>query len=180
MAERLRARRLELGLSLGDLAELSGVSKAMIAKVEATASSPTAGVLGRLCSGLGITMSALMAAVETEEATRLAAAEQPRWRDPATGLERVAVSPRTSFSAVEVARLRLPPGTVVDYPTPPSIAFAQHLVGVAGELRFTVGRSIFVVGPGDCVAARIDRPTRLAALGADAAEYLVIVERAGR
>jgi transcriptional regulator with XRE-family HTH domain len=180
MAERLRARRLELGLSLGDLAELSGVSKAMIAKVEATTSSPTAGVLGRLCGGLGITLSALMAAVETEDATQLLAAEQPRWRDGATGVERVAVSPRTSFSAVEVARLRLRAGAVVDYPTPPSIAFAQHILGVTGRVRFTLGQSSFVVGPGDCVAARIDRPTRLEALGAGPAEYLVIVERAGR
>jgi transcriptional regulator with XRE-family HTH domain len=180
MAERLRSRRLELGLSLGELAGRSGVSKAMIAKVESSRSSPTAGVLGRLCGGLGITMSALMAAVESEDATRLPASEQPRWRDPDTGLERVAVSPRTAFSGVEVARLRLPAGTAVDYPTPPTVAFAQHLVGVAGTLRFTVGASSFVVGPGDCVAARIDRPTRLEALGPGPAEYLVIVERAGR
>jgi transcriptional regulator with XRE-family HTH domain len=180
MAARLRTRRLELGLSLGDLAERSGVSKAMVAKVEASASSPTAGVLGRLCGGLGITMSALMAAVETEDATELLAADQPRWRDGTTGLERVAVSPRTSFSAVEVARLRLRAGTVVDYPTPPSIAYAQHVVGVTGKVRFTVGESSFVVGPGDCVAARIDRPTRFEALGARPAEYLVIIERAGR
>jgi quercetin dioxygenase-like cupin family protein len=152
----------------------------MIAKVEATTSSPTAGVLGRLCGGLGITLSALMAAVETEDATQLLAAEQPRWRDRATGVERVAVSPRTSFSAVEVARLRLRAGAVVDYPTPPSIAFAQHILGVTGRVRFTLGQSSFVVGPGDCVAARIDRPTRLEALGAGPAEYLVIVERAGR
>src|ERR1041384_8165748 len=81
MAERLRARRLELGLSLGELAALSGVSKAMIAKVESTTSSPTAGVLGRLCAGLGITMSALLAAVETADATQLTTADQPRWRD---------------------------------------------------------------------------------------------------
>jgi transcriptional regulator with XRE-family HTH domain len=180
MAERLRARRLELGLSLGDLAELSGVSKAMIAKVEATTSSPTAGVLGRLCAGLGITMSALMAAVETEDATQLVAADQPRWRDPDTGLERVAVSPRTPFGTVDVARLRLPAGTVVDYPTPPSVAHSQHVVGVAGNVLFTVGRRSFEIGPGDCVAARIDRPTRFEALGAEPAEYLVIVERASR
>jgi transcriptional regulator with XRE-family HTH domain len=176
MAGRLRARRLELGLSLGELAGRSGVSKAMIAKVEAAASSPTAGVLGRLCAGLGITMSGLMAAVETADATRLGTADQPVWRDPETGLERVAVSPRTPFSRVEVARLRLPAGTVVDYPTPPSTAYAQHVVGLAGEVRFTVGDSIFDVGPGDCVAARIDRPTRFEVLGA-VAEYLVIVER---
>jgi transcriptional regulator with XRE-family HTH domain len=179
MAERLRERRLALGLSLGELAEASGVSKAMIGKVEAGTSSPTAGVLGRLCSGLGITMSALMASVEGEDAIRLAAGDQPRWHDRATGVERTAVSPRTPFSTVEIARLRLRAGTVVDYPTPPSVAYAQHIVGVSGEVRFTLGQSTFVIGPGDCVAARIDRPTRFEALGASPAEYLVIVERAG-
>ncbi|MGZ4398496.1 MAG: helix-turn-helix domain-containing protein [Gaiellaceae bacterium] len=180
MAERLRARRLELGLSLAELARSSGVSKAMISKVEATASSPTAGVLGRLCNGLGITMSALMAAVESEDATELPAARQPRWEDRATGVERVAVSPRATFSSVEIARLRLRSGAVVDYPTPPSVAYAQHILGISGSMRFTVGHSSFVVGPGDCVAARIDRPTRFGVLGDDPAEYLVIVEQASR
>jgi transcriptional regulator with XRE-family HTH domain len=178
MAARLKARRLELGLSLGDLAELSGVSKAMIAKVEATTSSPTAGVLGRLCAGLGITMSALMAAVETEDATQLLAADQPRWHDAGSGLERVAVSPRTSFSSVDMARLRLDPGAVVDYPAPPSTAHAQHVLGVSGRVRFTVGTRSFEIGPGDCVAARIDRPTRFEVLGSRPAEYLVVLERA--
>jgi transcriptional regulator with XRE-family HTH domain len=178
MAERLRARRAELRLSLGHLAARSGVSKAMIAKVEAGTSSPTAGVLGRLCMGLGITMSALMAAVEGEDATQSLAADQPRWRDPDTDLERIAVSPRTSFGAVEIARLRLPAGTTVDYPAPPSVAFAQHLLGVRGKLRFTLGQSSFVIKAGDCVAARIDRPTRFEVLGGHPAEYFVIVEQA--
>ena len=180
MAGRLRARRVELGLSLGDLAETSGVSKAMIAKVEAGTSSPTAGVLGRLCNGLGITMSALMAAVETAAATQLLAGDQPRWHDRATGLERTAVSPRTPFSGVELARLRLRAGAVVDYPAPPSVAIAQHIVGVSGRVRFTVGESSFVVGPGDCVAARIDRPTSFEVVGEEPAEYLVVVERESR
>jgi hypothetical protein len=43
-----------------------------------------------------------------------------------------------------------------------------------------VEASTFVVGPGDCVAARIDRPTRLEALRRRPAEYLVIVERTRR
>lgn len=180
IAGRLRARRVELGLSLGELAERSGVSKAMVGKVESGASSPTAGLLGRLCAGLGITMSALMAAVEGDDATLLRAADQPRWRDPETGLERVAVSPRTPSGAVEVARLHLPAGTVVDYPTPPTVAFAQHVVGVAGQVRFTLGATAFDVGPGDCVAARIDRPTRFEVLGDGPAEYLVIIDRAAR
>jgi transcriptional regulator with XRE-family HTH domain len=52
MSDRLRARRLQLGLSLRELAELSGVSNAMIAKSRTTTSGPTARVQGRLCIGL--------------------------------------------------------------------------------------------------------------------------------
>jgi mannose-6-phosphate isomerase-like protein (cupin superfamily) len=125
-------------------------------------------------------MSALMAAVETEEATQLLAGEQPRWHDPASGLERVAVSPRTSFGNAEVARLLLPRGTVVDYPTPPAVAYAQHIVGVSGRVRFTLGQRTFDIGPGDCVAARIDRPTRFEVLGGRRAEYLVVIEHGPR
>lgn len=180
IAARLRERRETLGLSLAELAERSGVSKGMAGKVETGAASPTAGVLGRLCAGLGITMSGLMASIEGEDATLLAAADQPRWQDPATGLQRVAVSPRTPASSVEIARLRLPPGTVVDYPTPPAVAFAQQLLGVSGRVRFTLGAREFVIAAGDCVAARIDRPTRFEVLGSRPAEYLVVVDGAGR
>src|SRR5262249_26377968 len=97
-----------------------------------------------------------------------------------TGLERVAVSPRSPFSGVEVARLRLPAGTVVDYPTPPTVAYAQHIVGLEGLVRFTVGDTSFDVAPGDCIAARIDRPTRFEGLSGEPAEYLVVVERGRR
>lgn len=179
IAGRLRARRAELGLSLGEVAARSGVSKAMVGKVEAATSSPTAGTLGRLCAGLGITMSALMAAVESEDAVHLAAAAQPRWADPDTGLVRTALSPRAGAGAVEIARVRLPVGAVVDYPTPPRIAFAQQLVGLTGRVRFTLGEREFTIAAGDCVSARIDRPTRFASLGRRAAEYLVVVEGAG-
>jgi transcriptional regulator with XRE-family HTH domain len=177
IAGRLRARRLDLGLSLSELAEPSSVSRAMIVKVESGSASPTAGVLGRLCAGLAMTMSALMASVENEEVTLLRSADQPRWRYPDTGLDRTAVSPSTPASAVEVARLTLPAGRDVDYPVPPEVGYAQHLIGVAGRLRFTIGARVFEVGPGDCLAVRVDRPTRLEAVGDGPAEYFVIIER---
>src|SRR3954469_16132136 len=70
----------------------------MIGKVEAGSASPTAGVLGRLCAGLGIAISALMAAVEREDVVLLRAADQPRWYESATGLVRVPVSRLTPGS----------------------------------------------------------------------------------
>ncbi len=178
MAARLKARRIELGLSMGELAERSGVSKAMIAKIEAVATSPTAVLLGRLCHGLGITLSALMASVEDEATDVARAAQQPYWRDPDTGLRRTVVSPPSPLGSVEIARIHLPAGAQVEYPTPPAVSFVQHLLIEAGELHFTIGERGTRLVAGDCLVARIDRPTAFAAPDADTG-YLVIVERHG-
>jgi transcriptional regulator with XRE-family HTH domain len=176
IAANLRQKRNALGLSLGQLADRSGVSKAMIAKVESGASSPTASLLGRLCAGLGVTLSSLMAAAETADIESYPAAAQPTWHDPATGLDRRLVAPASPRSAVEIARLTLPEGAAVDYTVVPVRPLRQHVVGIAGVLRFTIGGITTEVRAGDCLFAIIDRPTRLEAAGPGPAEYYVIQE----
>ena len=54
VAERLKRLRLERGLTLDQLADLSGVSRAMISRIERSEASPTAALLARLCSALGV------------------------------------------------------------------------------------------------------------------------------
>lgn len=177
IAQRLRSQRETLGWSLGELAEQSGVSKAMIARVERGEASPTAALLGRLCAGLGITLTALMAAAEMTDATHWTVADQTVWQDPATGLVRRLVGTPLAGGGAEIARLTLPPGTVVSYEVPPRLVVHQHLVMLAGALRFTIGDDGFDLAPGDCVGARIDRRTRFEVLGTDPAEYLVVIDR---
>ncbi len=53
IAERIRLEREDRGWSLSELAERSGVSKAMISKIERCEASPTATVLGRLSGAFG-------------------------------------------------------------------------------------------------------------------------------
>ena len=148
----------------------------MIAKVESGASSPTAGLLGRLCAGLGVTLSTLMMESEYSGVTYHPAAEQPSWRDPATGLERTLVAPASARSPVEIARLRVPAGAVVEYNLTPSRWTRQHLVMLSGALQFTIGSESNLLGPGDSLFALIDRPTRFEVPGDAPAEYLVIQE----
>jgi transcriptional regulator with XRE-family HTH domain len=176
IATNLRRRREEIGLSLAQLAAKSGVSKAMIAKVEAGQSSPTAGLLGRLCAGLGVTLSTLMIEVESSGLNFYRAAEQPVWRDKSNGIERRLVAPASPRSQVEIARLRVPPGTVVEYSLAPARWLRQHIAMLSGELEFTIGETTTVLRPGDCIFALIDRPTRFHVPGESAAEYLVIQE----
>lgn len=178
IAANIKRRREELGLSLGQLASQSGVSKAMIAKVESGQSSPTAGLLGRLCSGLGVTLSTLMIEAEGADVSHHPAGSQPTWRDPETGLERTLVAGASRQSPVEIARLKVPPGTRMAYDLPPTRPPRQHIVMLAGELEFTFGEVTTHLRPGDALFAVIDRPTRFFVPGDVAAEYLVIQEPA--
>jgi transcriptional regulator with XRE-family HTH domain len=178
IAANLKARRELLGLSLAQLAARSGVSKAMIAKVESQASSPTAGLLGRLCGGLGVTLSTLMNSVEAAGVTYFPAPAQPSWGDPETGLLRTLVIGASAASRLEIARLRLPAGTIVDYPTVTQTPIRQHIYMLAGRLTYTIGGRATVLGPGDCLFAVIDRPTRFDVPADGPAEYLVIQEPA--
>ena len=86
IADGIRKRREQIGISANDLAERSGVSRAMVSKIERLEVSPTAVLLGRLCNALGITLSSLIASAESKAGQPVArAAEQPVWRDPGTG-----------------------------------------------------------------------------------------------
>ena len=92
LATRLRLEREARGWTLADLATRSGVSKAMLSKIERGEASPTAALLGRLSGAYGLTISQLFA--RAEQGGQLArAADQPVWMDPATGFIRRSLSP---------------------------------------------------------------------------------------
>ena len=74
ISTRVKAEREARNWSLSDLAERSGVSKAMISKIERGEASPTATVLGRLSGAFGLTLSTLLALAEQ---TGLRAASPP-------------------------------------------------------------------------------------------------------
>src|SRR5689334_16707742 len=97
IASRLLALRQAKGLSLAELAELSGVSKAMISKVERVESSPTAMILGRLAAGLGVPLAQLLTEEDKDAGRRLRKrADQEVWRDPEAGYLRRQVAERGS------------------------------------------------------------------------------------
>src|SRR6202035_1032704 len=84
IAARLRMERDGRGWSLAELAERSGVSKAMISKIEREEVSPTAVILVRLAGAFDLTLAGLLLRAESQgRLTR--AVEQPVWRDPQTG-----------------------------------------------------------------------------------------------
>src|SRR3990167_8978216 len=88
LANRLRLERDRRGWSLADLAERAGVSKATISKIERQEVSPTAVILVRLAGAFDLTLAGLLLRAEGGGERLTRAADQPVWRDPATGYRR--------------------------------------------------------------------------------------------
>jgi len=150
----------------------------MISKVERRQSSPTAALLGRLCNGLGITLSSLMASAERAPTPLARAGDQPHWRDPATGLLRVAVSPAASGTTVEIVRIELPRGAAVAYEAQRHLDYRQHVLVLDGTLTLDVGAERFSLAAGDCLLMRIGEGLRFANEGARLCRYLVVLNKA--
>lgn len=151
IAERLRGLRAERGWSLDQLATRTGVSRATLSRLENSEVSPTASVLGKLCSAHGLTLSRLMHLVEGDFEPVLRRDAQPVWSDPETGFRRRSVSPPSQTLAGEALEGNLPAGARLAYEAPPRPGLEHHLVLLEGSLSVTIGGRAHALGPGDCL-----------------------------
>jgi len=151
LGARIRLEREARDWSLTDLAQRSGVSRAMINKVERGASSPTAALLGRLSGAFGLTLSTLLARSETVQGGRLVrAADRPRWEDPQTGYVRRQVAPSpASDLPLDLVDVDLPAGASITFPAS-AYAFVRQIIWVLeGRLSFTEGDVVHDLGTDD-------------------------------
>lgn len=177
LAARLRAEREARGWTLADLAARSGVSRAMVSKVERGEASPTAALLGRLSAAFGLTLSQLFARVEGGGRV-MRASEQSAWRDPETGFLRRSLSPPGS-APMELVWSELPPGAEVAYPAAAYAFIADQQVAVLdGALTVLQGGVAHDLGAGDCLRFGPPEDVTFRNPGTVPCRYLVAVLRA--
>ncbi|HEY4173291.1 MAG TPA: XRE family transcriptional regulator [Rhodopila sp.] len=177
LAARLASLRAERGWSLDTLAERSGISRTTLSRLEHGETSPTASLLGRLCTAYGRTMSRLIAETEIEAPSHLRAADQATWVDPETGFRRRGVSPPAAGLDAELVEATLPAGKTISYAAPALQGLEQHIWMLSGTLTLTVEAKTHRLEPGDCLRFRLFGPTRFDAPGPDDARYLLVVCR---
>src|SRR5476651_1365033 len=149
IAARLRLERDSRGWSLADLAERSGVSKAMISKIERDEVSPTAVLLVRLAGAFDLTLAGLLLRAEGQERlTR--AAEQPVWRDPKTGYLRKQVFNRPDHP-LEIIEVELPARQQVVLPASSYAHIRQAVWVQTGSLVIIEAGERQVLATGDCL-----------------------------
>jgi transcriptional regulator with XRE-family HTH domain len=174
IAGRLLGLRQAKGLSLAGLASLSGVSKAMISKVERAESSPTAVLLGRLAAGLGVPLAQLLTEDKGSPRRLRARAQQEVWRDPEAGYLRRQIAERGANGGVEMVEIELPRSAQVGYPRWSGKPYRQCLWMLEGALRVDYGDERFELAEGDCLDFGVDRPLVFKALGRTGCRYLLV------
>src|SRR5688572_15859053 len=150
LAATLQAARKSRGLSASALAESAGVSRAMIGKVERGEAQPTAVLLARLASALGMTLSELVSRAEDGGGRLVRAADQPTWTDPASGYRRRTVSP-ASGRPLELVEIELPAGARVAFAADAYPDVHQQIWVLDGHLRLHEGDAVHELDRGDCL-----------------------------
>ncbi len=181
MEARLTARLSELRksrrLSIEAVAEITGISRASLSRLERGETSPTASTLGRLCSAYGCTISQLMAEVESEPAALVRRESQAVWQDPESGFLRKIVSPPGPGLKGEIIEGTLPPDAAIDYGNPPQDGIERHLVVLNGQLDLTQNGIVHRLKAGDCLRFIQGGGSRFHAAGAKSVRYLLVAVR---
>lgn len=180
LGRRLHELRSTAGLSLDALAHKSGVSRSNISLIERGQSSPTAVVLDKLSSALGVSVASLFEhGAEPAAPSPLArVAEQPVWSDPASGYRRRNVSP-PGVSPLQLVDVIFPPGQRVQFETSERDAdIHQQVWMIDGVMEIGHGAQQWQLQPGDCLAMRLDAPIRFHNPGTRPARYLVALSGA--
>jgi len=175
IGRRLRELRAAADLSLDALAHKSGVSRSNISLIERGQSSPTAVVLDKLASALGVSVASMFeggpAPVAPSPLARVA--DQPVWSDPASGYVRRNVSP-PGVSPLQLVDVIFPAGQRVAFETSERDTDIHQLVWmIDGVMEIAHGADQWQLNPGDCLAVRLDAPIRFHNPGATPARYLV-------
>ena len=179
LGARVRDLRKDRGLTLEELAGVSGVSRAMISKLERGEKNPTLVIAARLAEGLGVSLSRLAGVEERREVVVVPREGRTVLRDPETGFERQSLSPTFPGRGVEFVRNVVPEGsTSGDFP-PHRKGVEEHVVVESGELQATLGGEQYLLREGDALYFAADVPHRFDNVGRGECAYYLVISSGG-
>ncbi len=174
----MRELRRGRGLTLEELAERSGVSRAMISKLERGEKNPTLVVAAKLAEGFGVTLSQLVGMEERREVVVVPRDKRMIMRDPETGFERQLLSPSFGGLGVEFIRNVVPEGSNSGEFPPHRRGVEEYLVVEKGRLTAVIEGEEILLERGDALYFEADVRHRFDNAGdGECSYYLVIVSK---
>jgi transcriptional regulator with XRE-family HTH domain len=176
----VRALRRERGWTLEMLAERSGVSRAMISKLERGEKNPTLVVAARVAEGLGVSLSQLVGVDDKRKVVAVPRERRMTMRDPETGFERQLLSPSFGGRGVEFVRNVVPEGSTSGEFPPHRRGVEEYVVVERGHMRAVFGGEEYVLDEGDAVYFEADVAHRFDNAGEGECSYYLVIDSKGR
>lgn len=174
VARNLKRLRQRQGHSLERLANLSGVSRAMISQIELGRSTPTIALLWKLARALQVPFAALISD-RGQGGTTVLRAEAAKVLTSADGsFTSRALFPFDSERRVEFYKLTIAPHAI-EVAVPHQTGTLENLVVAAGQVEIEVADTIYRLRSDDAILFEADVPHSYRNLGNDTAIlYLVM------
>lgn len=178
LGPRVRGLRRERGMTLEGLAAASGVSRAMISKLERGEKSPTLVVAARVAEGLSVSLSQLTGVEERREVVVVPRDRRMVMRDPQSGFVRQLLSPSFGGRGVEFVRNEIPEGSTSGEFPPHRRGVEEYVAVEEGRLKAVLGGEEYLLEQGDALYFEADVTHRFDNAGeGECAYYLVIVSK---
>ena len=167
----VRARRAQLGITLDQLAQASGVSPGALSRVERGLLATSLRNAMAIAQGLGCELGELVQSAPSAQITR--AGENLRFVDEASGVERLALA--SPSAGVNLVHYRFPPHAVSSH-------FAAHRAGtrevfhvLEGSIEVFTAQEQVLLHVGDTATLVVDSEHRLANASDQPARLLLLV-----
>jgi transcriptional regulator with XRE-family HTH domain len=148
LGARVRAARIERGLSLGAVAERAGVSRSMLSAVERSVRVPTVLVLDRIATALDTSIARLLGEERAARVVVLRHAAQDVARDPG-GWERRILSPVLPGVEFEFMRTTIGAGVDAGVFAPHAGGSREYVAIERGTLQLTIDGTSHMLRAGD-------------------------------
>lgn len=176
IGDQIKARRATLGITQSDLADRSGVSKAMICDVEAGKKNPTIRLLGQIAAGLDCSISALIDADETPRFVPERRDQQRVLVDPENGMERRLLSSALIRRGIEIIQYTYPPGSECGGFPPHHRGTYETAIVIKGKVRMEIGSESITLSEGDAATYAADVVHSAYNLGESEAVVMYVVD----
>lgn len=172
IGECLRATREQRGLTLEQAAELSGISKSHLSRLESCERQPSVASLLALSAALGVPVGALFGETQQTAPLTISAPDQPR-RD-SNGLAIAACSGYAGSSVIDALRVTVSPDRVP--PAPTRHPGEEWLYVVGGTLTLEYDGEVHRLPAGSAAHFNAEVPHRLGT-EASVAEVLLVAAK---
>lgn len=155
VAESLKTYRRDRRLSLDELSERSGVSRAALSQIEGGRTNPTLAVLWKIAVGLEIQFHDLLGKSSQDAVLILRAGDAPPLRSSDGRTESRLLSPGGATTDTEVYEIRFA-SKAIHRSDPHARGTNETVVLLTGSLRLKVGDAEYELQPGDSAFFRAD------------------------